>query len=73
MAVSFVFLGRNLSPEEFRATLPGVYYSLLGAILFTFVFSLVAQRFSRLTPHKKWPVFITLLSASFAWILIPLV
>ena len=69
MAVSFVFLAITLDPEAIHQSLPGVQYSLLGAILFAFSFSVVAQKFSSITPERKWPVIPTLLAAASIWLI----
>ena len=69
MAVSFVFLAIVLGPEAIYQSLPGVQYSLLGAILFAFSFSVVAQKFSSITPERKWPVLPTLLVAVATWLI----
>lgn len=72
MAVSFVFLALSLGPDQLLPVLPAVYYSLLGAILFAFSFTFVAQRFSEKNPNKKWRVPCTLILASCAWFMVSL-
>lgn len=73
MAVSFVFLAVIKTPDAIRENISAIYYSLLGAILFGLAFAVTSQFFSNLTPKKKWPIAATLLIASCAWILIPII
>ena len=72
ITVSFVFISATLGSETLIEILPGVYYSLLGTILFAFAFASVAQWFSGKTPEKKWPIPITLIFSSCIWIAAPL-
>lgn len=72
MAVSFVFLALSVGPDQLLPVLPAVYYSLLGAILFAFSFTFVAQRFSATKLNKKWRVPCTLILASCAWFMVSL-
>jgi len=61
----------TLGPEKLEATLPGVYYSLTGSLLFVLAFVTSAQLFAKHTPKHLWPIPITLLIASLAWLTMP--
>ena len=62
-----MFLAFSLGPDQLLPVLPGVYYSLLGAILFAFSYTFVAQRFPEKTSNNIWRVPCTLILASCVW------
>jgi len=72
ITVSFAFIAFTVGSQTLIDILPGVYYSLLGTILFAFAFSSAAQWFSGKTPERKWPILYTLIIASCIWISAPL-
>ena len=72
ITVSFMFIAATLGSKTLITILPGIYYSLLGTILFAFAFAATAQRFSTITPERKWPILFTLIIASCIWISAPL-
>ena len=59
ITVSFAFIAFTVGSQTLIDILPGVYYSLLGTILFTFAFSSAAKWFSGKTPERKWPILFT--------------
>lgn len=71
MVVSFVFIAIEIDSHRLIDILPGVYFGLVGGIVFALSFALIAQRFATHTPTTKWPVAATLVFASGVWFAVP--
>jgi len=69
MAVSFVFLAITLGSDKLLPNLPGVYYSLLGSVLYVLSFSMFAQKFAS---NSVLSIALTVVVSSLAWLIVPM-